>query len=59
MSWENVNGTPVIFDNQTGERYSNSREIGDLADSLQDAALTRLDDKPLNTDFLMRWVKNV
>lgn len=58
MSWENIGGKPVIFDNQTGHRYSTPSEIKELADKLADAGITRLDDKPLNNDFLMRWVKN-
>lgn len=58
MAWEIVNGKPVIFDTQAGIAYKNAGQFKKFADNVGEAAITRLDDKPLNTDYLMRWVKN-
>lgn len=61
LAYEIVQGKPVIFDTQSGKVFKNVNElraefakIGGIAD----AAFTRLDDVPMNSDFLMRWVKN-
>lgn len=58
VAWEIVHGKPVIFDAQTGKKYSNAEsfsEIGNLANHL---GYTRLDDRQLNEEFLLRWLKN-
>ena len=58
VSWENIKGKPVLFDNQTGKSYRTVNEINKLMGNAQVAAYTRLDNIPLNEDFLRRWVKN-
>ena len=58
MSWENVNGNVVVFDNQTGKKYSTQSELDELGTSIAKVGGTRLDNRPLNHDFLKRWVKN-
>ena len=58
MFYEIVDGVPVIFDTQTGKRWD-SPDIVDFmekAKRMSDAGFTRLDDKPLNMDFIRRWV---
>jgi len=58
MAWENIKGKIVIFDNQNGKRYEGPQEIAHLASMLSDSGITRLDDIPLNSNFLMRWLKD-
>lgn len=58
MAWEIVQGKPVIFDTQTGKTYKSALDIAQLSTNLTHSGFTRLDDKALNTNFLMRWVKN-
>ena len=59
LAYEVFDGKPVIFDTQLGKRYSSVGEM--LAHNypyISGAGFTRLDNIELNTDFLMRWVKN-
>lgn len=59
MAWEVVDGKPVIFDTQNGQVYkSGSSAFKTLQRNMSEAGITRLDNKALNTNFLMRWVKN-
>lgn len=58
VAWEIVNNKPVIFDTQTGKMFKDPDMFKRYGDNISAAAFTRLDDKPLNEDFLMRWVKN-
>lgn len=58
MSWENVNGKVVVFDNQTGKKYTKPEDFADLPRAMDSTGFTRLDDKELNNDFLLRWLKN-
>ena len=53
-----ANGKAVIFDAQTNKRYESADEFmrGNL--SVSQAGFTRLDNLDLDTDFLLRWVKN-
>jgi len=57
MAWEMVKGKPVIFDTQTGKKYTEDAAM-DLTSTIARAAITRLDDKPMNENFLLRWVKD-
>lgn len=57
MAWERIKGQTVIFDNQTGIMHRGAM-IDSIGAKLQRAAITRLDNVPLNDDFLLRWVKN-
>jgi hypothetical protein len=57
MAWEKVKGVVVIFDTQTGKKYQGD-EIVSLGQHLSEAGITRLDNLPLNDDFLRRWLKN-
>lgn len=61
MAYEIVNGKVVIFDTQSGKAYKNVAELKrafkDIG-GISEAGFTRLDDIPLNSDFLLRWVKN-
>jgi hypothetical protein len=58
VAWENVHGNVVVFDTQNGRQYKNKKEINEMAKTLNGAGITRLDNKPLNNDYLMRWVKD-
>lgn len=58
-AYEIINGAPVVFDAQTGRVYGGPKSFAkDFGNRISDAGFTRLDDQPLNTDFLSRWVKN-
>lgn len=60
MAWEIIGGKPVIFDAQSGKRFSSIQEFASVNKIayIQDAGITRLDNLPLNHDFLMRWLKS-
>lgn len=56
--WEMIGNKPHIFDAQSGEEYTHAHFATQIAPRLQSAATTRLDNKPLNDNFLRRWVTN-
>jgi hypothetical protein len=58
MAWEIIGGKPVIFDTQNGHSYTQA-EFESVTKVMKNAASTRLDDVPLNTNFLGKWVRNV
>lgn len=58
MAWEIVDGKPVIFDTQSGHIYKTVEEFDEIGKHAASIGITRLDNKPLNTNFLLRWVKN-
>ena len=58
MAWERVKGETVIFDTQSGEKFSNPMALKKLSDNMQEAGITRLDNLPMNSDYLMRWMKD-
>ena len=55
IAWEIVNNKPVIFDCQSGSVY---KTINDFIEApyINSAYITRLDNKALNEDFLMKWI---
>lgn len=58
MAWEIVKNKPVVFDAQNGKIYQNQDILYKISPNIHTAAITRLDNIPLNTDFLRRWLKN-
>lgn len=58
MAWEIIGGKPVIFDTQSGEHFT-QEAFDKIAKSTSKVSMTRLDDIPLNTNFLGKWVRNV
>lgn len=58
MAWEKIKGQVVVFDNQTGKKYETPNDFFDFVPALTDAGVTRLDNVPLNNDFLLRWLKD-
>ena len=59
MAWEIIGGKPVIFDTQSGNAYDAAKFGQEVASNVSEAGMTRLDDLPLNTKFLGKWVRNV
>lgn len=57
VAWEIIGGKPVVFDCQSGQTFDNPFKLFGHA-GIEEAGYTRLDDKPLNHEFLKRWVKN-
>lgn len=57
MAYEIINGVPHIFDAQSGKKYTDILNLSTDMPIAQ-AAFTRLDNIPLNPDFLLRWVKD-
>lgn len=57
MAWENVKGKLMVFDNQTGKKYSLD-DLDLFTPHIDEGGFTRLDNLPLNNDFLRRWVKS-
>lgn len=58
MAWEIVKGKPVIFDTQSGHRYDGPEALAKVGSAMKEAGFTRLDNVPLNEDFLMRWMRS-
>lgn len=60
LAWEIVKGKPVVFDTQSGKKYASAAQLfaGFASQGIADAGITRLDNIPLNHDFLLRWLKN-
>jgi hypothetical protein len=59
MAYEIFDGKPVIFDTQTGEKLDTLGKMGAHGlIEVSKAGFTRLDNKDLNKDYLLRWVKN-
>lgn len=58
IAYENVKGKPVIFDTQNGKRYNTQEEFNLFVQAAAGTATTRLDNLPLNHDFLRKWAKH-
>lgn len=59
LAWEVINGRPVIFDTQNGKQFYNEDSFfTQYGINVADAGFTRLDNIPLNNDFLLRWLKD-
>lgn len=58
IAWEKVKGKIVIFDTQSGKVFKDAESFDEVAGNMKTAAFTRLDDKALNTDYLLRWMKD-
>lgn len=59
MAWEIIKGKPTIFDTQNGKVFASAEDfISEFGTSVGHAGFTRLDNLPMNTDFLMRWLKD-
>ena len=59
MAWEVFNGKPVIFDTQTGKKFESADDwVKAGYNDILTAAMTRLDNKDLDLDYLLRWFKN-
>lgn len=58
MAWEKIDGVAHVFDNQTGKHYDLAKFTAELADNVNKAATTRLDDKALNGNYVGRWIRN-
>jgi hypothetical protein len=59
IAYEIVNGKPVIFDTQAGKRFTTAAQMERFyQDSLFNAGFTRLDNLPMNYNFLLRWLRN-
>lgn len=59
IAYEIVKGKPMIIDTQSGKRIKNADDWNAQYKLTTGAVYTsRLDNKPLNNDWLERWVKN-
>lgn len=67
MAYEIIKGNPVIFDSQSGKVFNNAVEFakgirggqtGNISELIAQAGFTRLDNVKLNTDYLLKWVKD-
>jgi hypothetical protein len=56
MVYELFDGKPVIFDVQRNKRFDSPEAFEEVAKLISKAGFTRLDNKPLNTNYLGRWV---
>lgn len=57
IAYEIVDNKPVIFDNQSGKFWSDTKAFArDMTPIMGEAAFTRLDNVKLNDDFVKRWV---
>ena len=58
MAWEIVKGKPVVFDTQTGQAFKDAAELKARGMPIVTAAIERLDNIELNSDYLLRWMRN-
>lgn len=58
VAYEIFDGKPVIFDTQSGAKYDSVEAVKAGIGAVESAGFTRLDNIPLNTDYLGRWMKN-
>lgn len=58
MAYEIVKGAVHILDTQTGRVFSSPEEFAQSLPLVGKAGFTRLDNVPLDAQFLQRWVKN-
>jgi len=58
VAWERFKDGVTVFDTQSGRKYSGIDELQEMMSMVSDAGVTRLDNLPLDRDFLLRWVKN-
>lgn len=59
-AWEIIDGKPVIFDCQTGQKFLSYLDFPKPeCSSVLSATITRLDDAELDMDFLTKWLKNI
>lgn len=58
VAYEVVRGKAVVFDNQSGQKFETAKELGEMVGMAMDISYTRLDNKPLNDDYLRRWVQD-
>lgn len=59
MAYEIFDGKPVIFDAQSGKKLESVVDfIAHGLNQIEEAGITRLDNVPLNHDYLQKWVKN-
>jgi hypothetical protein len=59
VAWEIVDNKPIIFDAQSGKMYASVKEFSEFTPVILEAAQTRLDNKPIDPEFIKRWVKDV
>lgn len=59
VAWEIVKGKAIIYDCQTNTMFDTVEKFTAYADYISNAAFTRLDNIELNTNFLIRWCKNI
>lgn len=60
LAYEIFDGKPVVFDTQSGLKMDSVESFSKGAgEVLGSAGLTRLDNVPLNLDYLQKWVKSV
>lgn len=59
IAYEMIKGKPVLFDTQSGKRFSNASEMANFYKvNISKAGFTRLDNKSMNKAWIERWVKN-
>lgn len=62
VAWEIFDGKPVIFDAQTKDRLLNMDDVANYCNennrSIKQINTIRLDDKEINTDFLLKWCED-
>jgi hypothetical protein len=58
MAYEIINGIPHVFDTQTGNYYASQQMFEQKMPDMAQAGFTRLDNIPLDSHFLQRWMKN-
>lgn len=58
MAWEIINRKPIIYDCQSFQMWESPESFKDIANHIANAGAFRLDNKSLNYDFLLKWVKN-
>lgn len=58
IAWEVVKGKPVLIDAQMNKIIGSADDFAKAYTNISQAGITRLDNLELNSDFLLRWVKD-
>jgi GNAT superfamily N-acetyltransferase len=58
VAYEVIGGKAHVIDNQSGKIYSTPQKLAELTQYAGQVSTTRMDNKPLNEDYLRRWAQD-
>jgi hypothetical protein len=58
VAYEVIGGKAHVIDNQSGKIYSTPEKLSELTQYAGQVSTTRMDNKPINEDYLRRWAQD-